>query len=48
MLVHLKHQQKQTVADGKNIKFTSNDFIPGDANGDGKLTALDAALLLKH
>ena len=35
-------------ADGKNIKFTSNDFIPGDANGDGKLTALDAAAIAKH
>lgn len=34
-------------ADGKNIKFVSKDFILGDANGDGKLTALDAAFIAK-
>ena len=29
-------------------KFTVADFIPGDINGDGKVTSLDAARLMQY
>lgn len=35
----------ETYANGKKINFVANDFILGDANGDGKLKAADASFV---